>query len=137
MLSPEQFTQAVRRAIQTNVCILSPDLPPAFCPTVVHPQITSLIYWDRKDFTRTPQLTTQQLKLSVSDPSWAIPAHTSDAHSITPVLLNYYTWNTSRSKTFCFYQTTTFHKKKEYIHRLSLIWMNLHIFVSVNTTVFQ
>lgn len=54
MLSSEQYTRAVMTAIQTNICILSLDLPPASCPTAVHPQITSLIYWDRKHFTRTP-----------------------------------------------------------------------------------
>lgn len=72
MLSPEQYTQATR-AIQTNslhsVPRFATSLLPRCCP-LVHPQITSLIYWDRKHFTRTPHLTTQHLKLSVSDPSW-------------------------------------------------------------------
>lgn len=67
------------------------------------------------------QLTTQQLKMSVSDPSWGITAH-SHANSTTPVLLNYYTWNTCRSKTFCFYQTTTFHMKTIYTCKIDFPW---------------
>lgn len=96
----------------------------AFCPYICH-QLSALLLSTCPPTNHYPHLLRQEALHKDTPPHHSasktecvrsqlgIPAHTR-THSIPPVLLNYYTCNIARNKTFCFYQATTFHKKRIY-----------------------
>lgn len=103
--------------IQTkNIWILSLDLQSSFYTSFVYPQITSLICWDSKHFTRTiPSY------YSVTETGWLISAgaslHLKHMQTLLPS-----SWHKTRSEIFSVSIRQLFFMRKDYVHLKCFTW---------------
>lgn len=115
-----------------NIWILSLDLQSAFYTSFVYPQITSLIFWDSKHFTRTiPSYH------SVTETGWLISAgaslHLKHMQTLLPS-----SWRKTRSEIFSVSIRQLFFMRKDCTFKMFyMICMNFHICIYVNINWYQ